>query len=147
MCFELYGREHPERRVTALTVMEDLEVFEDRVRQLASGAPSLAVEEFDLHPTPERLDDRIVVAVADGAHRRDESGFERPGSELTVGGPRPGRKTDCQPVSVVSWMRGRACVYRLSHVREVGRLSRSTRPAGRVVFTGTSMCGRGVGSR
>jgi hypothetical protein len=35
--------------VTALPVVPDLEVIEDRVRELDSGVPALAVQEFDLH--------------------------------------------------------------------------------------------------
>jgi transposase-like protein len=67
---ELDGCEHAKRRVPALTVVEDLEVFEDRVRELDAGAPSLPVEQLDLHAAPERLDDGVVEAVADGTHGR-----------------------------------------------------------------------------
>jgi len=65
---ELDRGKHAKRRVTALAVMEDLEVFEDRVGQLDAGAPGAAVKELDLHPTPERLDHGVVVATPDRAH-------------------------------------------------------------------------------
>src|SRR3990172_4436066 len=55
--------------MTALAVVEDLEVLEHRVRELDPGAPLLAVEKLDLHPGPERLDDGIVEGVTDGTHR------------------------------------------------------------------------------
>jgi hypothetical protein len=45
--------------VAALTVVEDLEVLEDRVRQLDPGPPAPAIEELDLHPAPERLDESV----------------------------------------------------------------------------------------
>jgi len=73
--------------VPAAAVVEDFEVVEHRVRQLKAGAPASAVEELDLHAGPEGLDDRVVVAVADGSHRGHQSGLlgaggERPGTEL-----------------------------------------------------------------
>jgi hypothetical protein len=60
---------------------------EDRVGQLDAGLPAPAVEELDLHPGPQGLDHRIVVAVADAAHRGHQpAGLgaigERPGAEL-----------------------------------------------------------------
>ena len=61
--FELDWCDHAKRGVPSLTIVEDLEVVEDGVRQLDSCAPTLPVEEFDLHPAPERLDEGIVVAV------------------------------------------------------------------------------------
>jgi hypothetical protein len=39
--------------VTALAIVEDLEVLEDRIRELDAGPPTPAVEEFDLHLAPE----------------------------------------------------------------------------------------------
>jgi hypothetical protein len=51
--FELDGCEHAKRGVAALAVVEDLEVLEDRVGELDSGVPALAVEELDLHAAPE----------------------------------------------------------------------------------------------
>jgi hypothetical protein len=46
--FELDGGEHAERWVAALTVVEDLEVLEDRVGEFDPGPPAFAVEELDL---------------------------------------------------------------------------------------------------
>jgi hypothetical protein len=51
--------------VTALAIVEDLAVLEDGIREFDAGPPVSAVEELDLHPAPEGLDDRVVVAVAD----------------------------------------------------------------------------------
>jgi hypothetical protein len=73
--------------VASLPVVEDLEVLKDRVGQLDAGSPPLAVQEFGLHPGPERLDDGVVVGVTDGAHRGQQPGLlgalgERPRSEL-----------------------------------------------------------------
>jgi len=62
---ELDRGKHAKRRVTALAIVEDLEVLEDGIRELDVGPPVSAVEELDLHPAPEGLDDRVVVAVAD----------------------------------------------------------------------------------
>ena len=73
--------------MSAPPVVETFDVFEDRVRQLESGTPALPVEQFGLHPGPERLDDGVVVGVADGAHRGQQAGVfgplgERPGGVL-----------------------------------------------------------------
>jgi hypothetical protein len=66
-------------------VVPDFEVVEHRVGQLDPGFPLLSVEQLDLHPRPERLDHRVVVAVPDAAHRRHQ-----PGGLRAVGeGPRP----------------------------------------------------------
>jgi hypothetical protein len=42
-------------------------------RQLDLGPPLLAVEQFDLHRTPERFHGGVDVAVANGAHRAREA--------------------------------------------------------------------------
>jgi hypothetical protein len=60
---ELDGCEHAKRGVAALAVVEDFQVFEDRVGEFDASAPAFAVEELDLHLAPERLDDGVVVAV------------------------------------------------------------------------------------
>jgi hypothetical protein len=62
---ELDGCEHAKRGVPTLAVVEDLEVFEDRVREFDACLPSSTVQQLGLHPTPKRFDDGIVVAVAD----------------------------------------------------------------------------------
>ena len=43
----------------SLPVVEDLQVLEDRVRELHSGVPPLSIQQLDLHPRPEGLDDRV----------------------------------------------------------------------------------------
>lgn len=55
---------HPQARVSALAVVEDLEVFEDGVGQFDAGSPPPPVEELDLHPGPERFDHSIIETVA-----------------------------------------------------------------------------------
>lgn len=44
-------------------VVEPLDVLEDRVGELDPRAPPLPVEQLDLHASPERLDDRVVVGI------------------------------------------------------------------------------------
>lgn len=48
------------------------------------SSAALAVEELDLHAAPERLDDRVVVAVAHGSHRGQQARVNRPAGK----GPR-----------------------------------------------------------
>lgn len=61
--------------VASLPVMEDLQVLKDRIGELDASGPSPAVQEFGLHPGPERLDDGVVVGVTDGAHRGQQAGL------------------------------------------------------------------------
>ncbi|WP_456585399.1 hypothetical protein [Blastococcus sp. SYSU DS0973] len=75
------------RLCVGLPVVPDLEVLEDRVGQFDAGLPAPAVEELDLHPGPEELDHRVVVAVADAADREHQAAglgavCERLGAEL-----------------------------------------------------------------
>jgi hypothetical protein len=49
--------------VAAATIVKDFKVFEDGVGQFHPGAPALAVEQFDLHPTPKGFHDGIVKAM------------------------------------------------------------------------------------
>ena len=51
--FEHDWCKHAKRRVPALAVVEDLEVFEDRCGEFEPGAPPLPIEKLDLHPAPE----------------------------------------------------------------------------------------------
>ena len=67
LCFELYRAGPAERAVASAAVVEPLDVLEDRVCELDSRAPALPVEQLDLHASPERLHDRVVVGVADAA--------------------------------------------------------------------------------
>ena len=66
---ELEWRQHAERRVSALTVVEGLQVLEERGGQLQARGPGLPVQQLDLHPAPERLHQGVVEARADRAHR------------------------------------------------------------------------------
>lgn len=59
--------------VPSTTVVEHLDVLEDRVRELDARLPRLPVQQLDLHRRPERLHHRIVEAIADGPERRQQS--------------------------------------------------------------------------
>jgi hypothetical protein len=48
--FKFDWGQHAEAGVAAAPVVEDLEVFEDRVGEFDSRLPAARVEEFDLHP-------------------------------------------------------------------------------------------------
>jgi hypothetical protein len=85
--FKFDRRQHAETRVASPAVVEDLDVFEDRVRELDPGLPAAGVEQFDLRPRPERLDHRVVIAVTNRSHRGEQPRLprpvgERPGGEL-----------------------------------------------------------------
>jgi len=41
--------------MTALSVVEDLDVVEDRVGKIQPGPPFLSIEKLDLRPGPERF--------------------------------------------------------------------------------------------
>lgn len=59
--------------VPSTTVVEHLDVLEERIRELDASLPLLPVQQLDLHPRPERLHHRIVEAIADGPERRQQS--------------------------------------------------------------------------
>ena len=87
VAFELYGAFPVKEGMTALAIVEALDVFEYRVGEFNAGSPSLAIEQFDLHARPEGLCDRIVVGVTDGSEGRQQSSTsgslgEGPGGEL-----------------------------------------------------------------
>src|SRR5687767_6338261 len=65
---ELEWRQHAQRRMSTLTVVEDLQVLEERGGQFQSGGPDLPVQQLDLHPAPERLHQGIIETGADRAH-------------------------------------------------------------------------------
>ena len=69
---ELVRSEHAKRRLPTPTLVPDFKVFENRVGQLGARSPTACVQELDLHPSPERLDYAVVVAVPDQSHRRDQ---------------------------------------------------------------------------
>ena len=75
--------EHSDGAVAALAVVEDLEVVEDRVRQLDACLPSLAVQQLGLYSSLGRLDDRVVEAITNRPHRSAEARF------LGAAGERP----------------------------------------------------------
>src|ERR1035437_5741515 len=82
---ELDWCKHAQCRMTALAIVEDLEALEDRIGQLDPCTPDAPVEQFDLHPAPERLDEGIVEATPDRAHRGHEARVERAPSERPAG--------------------------------------------------------------
>ena len=59
LLLELYWCSPVEVAVSAVRV-ETL-VFEHRLRQLDTGVPAPPVQEFDLHASPEGLDDGVIV--------------------------------------------------------------------------------------
>ena len=61
----------------ASSIVEDLEVLKDRVREFDASVPSLSVKKLHLEPAPERLDHGVVIAIADSAHRGQEAGVDR----------------------------------------------------------------------
>lgn len=73
-----------ERGVPTSAVVEDLDVLEDRVRELDPRLPLLPVQQLDLHARPERLHHRIVQAIADGPER----GQQARGADLLGEDPR-----------------------------------------------------------
>lgn len=58
--FVVDGREVVQAGVPADGVVERLDPFEDRVRQVLAGSPPLPVEEFNLHRGEEALRERVV---------------------------------------------------------------------------------------
>jgi len=67
-CFALGGGEHIQGRVASTGIVEVLDVVGDSHADLFHGAPLERVEKFSLHPSPERLDEGIVIAIPDGSH-------------------------------------------------------------------------------
>ena len=65
--FELDWRDVAKRGVTPPSIVEPFDPVDHGHRQLEPGCPSFPVEEFDLHRSPERLDNGIVVGVSDAA--------------------------------------------------------------------------------
>ena len=56
-CFELGRGEHIQGGVASAGVVEVLDVVGDSHAELFHGAPGAGVEQFGLHPPPERLDE------------------------------------------------------------------------------------------
>src|SRR5215208_2106804 len=61
---ELYRGQHAEAAVASLPVVEDLQVLNDRVGELDAGGPASLVEDFGLHPAPERFDHRVDAPMS-----------------------------------------------------------------------------------
>ena len=57
------GLSMPMLAVSASAIVPDLEVVEDRVGEFDAGAPAAPVEQFDLHPRPERLDHAVDAPI------------------------------------------------------------------------------------
>jgi ABC transporter substrate binding protein len=70
---ELARRQHTERRVPALTVVEELQVLEERGDQLQTRRPDLPVQELDLHAAPARLHHGVIEAGAHRARRGEQA--------------------------------------------------------------------------
>src|SRR5919201_3555015 len=73
--------------MTPLAIVKDLQIFEDSIGQFDSGLPWPSVQQFDLHATPERLDHRVIEAIAHRTHRWEQSRVpsslrKGPGGEL-----------------------------------------------------------------
>jgi hypothetical protein len=67
--------------MSALPVVDDLEVLADRVGQRGPSPPAFRVAEFDLHAGPERLDDASEYVV--------DAVFRLTGRGTAIGGERP----------------------------------------------------------
>src|SRR3712207_1795888 len=78
---ELEWCQHTERRVSALTVVEDLQVLEERGGQLQARGPGLAIQQLDLHPAPERLHQGVVETCPHSAHRGQQARLLSPARE------------------------------------------------------------------
>jgi hypothetical protein len=71
-----------ERRVAALTIVEHLDPFEHRVRELWPIVLHLRpVEQLGLHRRAERFRDGVVELVSGAAHRCEQSGLAQTPSE------------------------------------------------------------------
>lgn len=70
---ELNRTEITERRMPALAVVKQLDVFEHRAVGLGSRAPLAAVHQFQFEGGKEALGHRIVSAVAAAAHAAHDS--------------------------------------------------------------------------
>jgi hypothetical protein len=83
--FEVYGALPAKRGMSSATVVEALDVLEDRVRELHSGIPALAIEQPGLQACPERFREGAVVRVADAGERGQQPGFAGPFGEGPAG--------------------------------------------------------------
>lgn len=77
--------------------MEQLDVVVDRRGQLNAGLPGLPVEQFDLHPAPEGLDDGAVVRATHRADRWRKARFAYPLAEGLAGELHPAVGVDHSP--------------------------------------------------
>jgi len=72
----LVGAEPAELFLDALGVVPAVDVVEDRGLGFVAGASGVAIDEFDLQGGEDVIHERVVVGVADRAHRR--AGFRCP---------------------------------------------------------------------
>jgi hypothetical protein len=63
------GAAHFDAGMASVRIVPAFYPLEDGVGKFVAGGPRFRVEQFELHRSPERLYHRIVVAVADRAHR------------------------------------------------------------------------------
>ena len=84
-CFVVGGAEVAERGVPAGGVEERLDPLEHRRRELRPTVSDVAVQEFALHGRAEALDERVVNAGRDSAHRSEQACLVEPVSEEPAG--------------------------------------------------------------
>lgn len=62
----------------AAGVIEPFDSLEHGRRELRPGVPARAVQELALHRRPEALDERVIDAGGDSAHRSEQTGLAEP---------------------------------------------------------------------
>lgn len=88
--------------VATLSLVEELDLVKDRVRELGPGLPFLPVEQFEMHRRRKRLHYLVAQAIADGSERRQQTS----GADLLAEGPRVElNRPGLVGVSIV-WKRG-----------------------------------------
>ena len=75
--------------MASLSIVEDLDVVEHRIREFEPRLPPLSVQQFNLHARPEGFHHRVIKGVADGSEGRYESGVADPFGERPRGELRP----------------------------------------------------------
>src|SRR5262245_19581370 len=72
--FVVDGTVHSDAGMASGRVVPALYPFKYGVGEVVAGGPLLRVEQLQLQGAPERFDHRVVVAVADTAHRSENPG-------------------------------------------------------------------------
>ncbi len=67
--------------MATLPIMEDLQVREERGRQLHPRRPRLSVQQLELDGAPERLHQRVIEATPHRAHRGQQARLLGPARE------------------------------------------------------------------